>query len=387
MAIERGHYEGRYEALVKHTFLKGYIAALVNKVSFKRDTFVYVDGFAGPWKSADEKGFSDTSFGIALDALLAAQRTQLAQGRRVRMVAHLVEKDVAAFSQLEQLVQKYPTMEVNAYCGEFEVHLPTILQCLRDQDFCFSFIDPKGFGLDLDILKPLLSRSSSEVLVNFMYDHANRFASHPTQGVKDTINAMFLGSEWRERLDAAQAPSEREAIILEAFKIGLKEIGKYNFVTSLAVQKTFADRTYYHLVFGTRHSEGLAVFRDSQVKALKAQADVRASEKSKAKATRTGQDDLFGGADTIQQDASSKEIVKGKSGGADFAKHLVNERASGIVWSELWPAVLEHFTIRRSDLGNAMNAFRKSGEIEAPGWPSPRHRQPQDSQIFLPKSI
>ena len=382
MAIDRGHYEGRYEAFVKHTFLYDYLPALVNKISFRYDTFVYVDGFAGPWKSADEEGYSDTSFGIALDALLAAQRTQLGRGKKVRMVAHLVEKNSAAFAQLELLAQKYPTMEVKSYCGEFEVHLPSIMQSLGEHDFCFSFIDPKGFGLDLDVLKPLLSRSSSEVLVNLMYDHLNRFASHPTQGVKDTINPMFLDSEWRAKLDAAQTPGERESVILEAFKAGLKRTGNYKFVPSLTVQKTLSDRTYYHLVFGTRHPKGLEVFRDSQVKALRAQADVRTSEKSKDKAARTGQDDLFGGTDTVQQDPSSKEIADGKTGGTAFAQEMIADSASGIEWSELWPSVLERFTIRRGDLGNAINNLRKSGVIDAPGWPK-GHRTPKDGQMFI----
>ena len=386
MAIDPAHYAGRYEALVKHTFLHQYLPALVNKVSFRHDTFVYVDGFAGPWKSADEQGFSDTSFGIALEALLAAQRIQLGRGKKVRMVAHLVEKDGGAFSQLQLLAKKYPTMEVESYCGEFETHLPSIIQSLTDSDFCFSFIDPKGFGLDLDVLMPLLSRSSSEVLVNFMYDHANRFASHPTQGVKDTINAMFLDSEWRAKLDAAQSPGEREAVFLDAFKTGLKQTGSYKFVPSLTVQKTLSDRTYYHLIFGTRHPEGLAVFRDSQIKALEAQADVRSSEKSKVKVARTGQDDLFGGADAVQQDPSSKEIADGKTDGTAFAQKLIADRAFGIEWSELWPSVLERFTIRRSDLGNAINALRKSGVIDAPRWPSERHRQPQDGQMFMRKA-
>ena len=386
MALDRGHYEGRFEALVKHTFLHHYLPALVNKMSFTRDTFVYVDGFAGPWKSADEHGFSDTSFGIALEALLAAQRIQLGRNRNVRMIAHLVEKDQVAFSQLEQLTKKYPTMDIKIYCGEFQEHLTTILQNLSDSDFCFSFIDPKGFGLDLDVLEPILSRASSEVLVNFMYDHANRFASHPIQGVKDTINAMILGSEWRARLEEAQTPNEREAVFLEAFKIGLKQTGRYKFVPSLTVQKTLADRTYYHLVFGTRHPEGLAVFRQSQIKALEAQAEVRASEKSKARTAKSGQHDLFSGADMVQQDAGSMEIADGKSRGAAFAKQLVANRPLGIAWSELWPTVLESFTIRRSDLGHAMNELRKLGEIDAPGWPSERHSKPQDGQLFAPKA-
>jgi three-Cys-motif partner protein len=383
MAIDRGHYAGRYEALVKHTFLHQYLPALVNKVCFTRDTFVYVDGFAGPWKSADEQGFSDTSFGIALEALLAAQRTQLGRGKQVRMVAHLVEKDAGAFSQLEQLAKKYPTMEVKTYPGEFEAHLPAILKSLNDSDFCFSFIDPKGFGLDLDVLRPILSRQSSEVLVNFMYDHANRFASHPTQGVKDTINAMILGSEWRTRLDAAQTPNEREMVFLEAFKTGLKQTGSYKFVPSLTVQKTLADRTYYHLVFGTRRPEGLAVFRDSQIKALETQAEIRATEKSKAKTRKSGMDDLFSGADTIPLDPSSREIAKGQSDAIAFAENMINSSKEGLRWSALWPAVLQKFTVREIVLARSVYKLHRSGAIHAPGWRTDRYTKPQDDQVFV----
>lgn len=384
MAIDRALYEGRYEALVKHTFLHQYLPKLVNKVSFARDTFVYVDGFAGPWKSADEQGFVDTSFGISLKAMLEAQRTQLGRGRKIRMVAHLVELEDESFLQLEQLAKEYPTIEVYTYHGEFQCFLPAILNSLNLSDFCFSFIDPKGFDLDLDMLKPLLVRPSSEVFVNFMFDHANRFVSHPNQGVKDTINAMLLGSDWRARLDAAQSPSERESIILEAFKEGLKQTGNYKFVPSLTVQKTLADRTYYHLVFGTRHPEGLSVFRDCQIKALEAQAQIRASEKSKANTRRTGQAELFGGADTVQHDPSSLEISEGKSGSIGFAKQIIHVSKTGIHWSDLWPVVLEKFTVREIVLARAIYEMHRAGTIKAPDWRTDRYTKPRDGQMLLP---
>jgi three-Cys-motif partner protein len=385
MAVTREHYEGRYEALVKHEFLRHYLPALANKVASRWDTLVYVDGFAGPWKSADTENYSDTSFGIALEAMLAAQMIQLGRQRRVRMVAHLVEKHRDAFLQLKTLRAKYPTIEVIPYHGEFENFVPEIVAKLNSSDFCYSFIDPKGFGINLEGLKPLISRTSSEVFVNFMFDYANRFVDHPNQRVKDTINSMMSGVEWRDRLDGAASSNDREAIFLDAFKLGLRQTGGFNFVPSLTVQKTFADRTYYHMVFGTRSPVGLEVFRDSQIKALTMQAEVRASEKSKARTKATGQIELFAGTESIPYDPSSQEIADGKTEGVSFAIQVLEASPNGIVWSKLWPMVLERFTIRRVELQRAINELRKSGKIDAPGWPTAQHSKPQDQQLFRVK--
>src|SRR5262245_32139179 len=58
-------YQGREQSYVKHTFLERYLEALVHKTASTYPHVVYVDGFAGPWQSTNEK-FQDTSFGIAL---------------------------------------------------------------------------------------------------------------------------------------------------------------------------------------------------------------------------------------------------------------------------------------------------------------------------------
>lgn len=389
MALDKEHYEGRSQALVKHTFLHYYLPALVNKVCSSRDTFVYVDGFAGPWQSGDEEKFADTSFGIALNAMAGAKLIQKKRGHNVTMVAHLVEKADASYAKLQDLARKFPTIDVHTYHGEFYQKLPTILSRLPPSGFCFSFIDPKGF-LDLGLLQPLLVRQSSEVLINFMFDFVNRFVEHPNQSIIDTMNSLIPGAVWRDHLNVANAmgasSKEREAILVQAFRSGLSQIGNYDYVASLVVQKPLADRTLYHLVFGTRSSEGLNVFRDSQVAALKAQADVRTSEKSKAKAAKSGQSDLFGGADAVQIDPSSREIEEGRTNGPAYAKELIDASQSGILWSKLWPQVLTKFTIRRSELGRAVNEMRQAGKITAPDWPSERHKIPPDAQLLKPLS-
>jgi hypothetical protein len=55
-----------------------------------------VDGFAGPWQSANEK-LEDTSFGIALNALRRAKASWKARHREVKMSAFLVERDRDAY--------------------------------------------------------------------------------------------------------------------------------------------------------------------------------------------------------------------------------------------------------------------------------------------------
>jgi hypothetical protein len=65
-------YAGREQSYVKHVFLESYLEALVHKTASKYSHIVYVDGFAGPWQSANER-FQDTSFGIALNALRRAK--------------------------------------------------------------------------------------------------------------------------------------------------------------------------------------------------------------------------------------------------------------------------------------------------------------------------
>lgn len=387
MAIDEGHYEGRPQALVKHTFLHQYLPALANKVCSTWNCFTYVDGFAGPWQTADETNFADTSFGIALTSMADAQRFQSDnRARKIRMVAHLIERDNEAFEKLRWLADRFPTIEVRTYHGDFHTHLPAILSSLQTDCFCFSFIDPKGFSLDLSLLQPLLARPSSEVLVNFMFDFVNRFVSHPNPAIVDVISRLIPGADWQQALDISRAagatPKVREEILVDAFRTAIRSTGNYNYVTSLVVQKPLVDRTLYHLVFGTRSRQGLSVFRDSQVRALEAQAKVRVGEKIKTRIAATGQGDLFGGADAVPHDPSAQEITLGEASAISVACELLKSHPEGMRWVDLWPLVLQSFTVRENVLARRMFDLVKQGQVVAPNWSLDRFRTPEDGLLF-----
>lgn len=111
-------YVGREQSYVKHVFLEGYLERLVHKTASIYPHIVYVDDFAGPWQSANER-FEDTSFGIALSALRRAKSSWKERRREVKMSAFLVERDAEAYKHLEQVTARYPDVDVKTLCGRF----------------------------------------------------------------------------------------------------------------------------------------------------------------------------------------------------------------------------------------------------------------------------
>ncbi|WP_260482224.1 three-Cys-motif partner protein TcmP [Sphingomicrobium flavum] len=383
MTIDEGLYAGREPAFVKHTFLQEYLPALFQKVAFRYDQLVYIDGFSGPWKSRDEKAFKDTSFGIALDALRATVSFQKSKGRKVSAKAILVEKSQEAFADLQTLVAKFPDINIVPINGEFEANLERIVELLPDDAFQFLLIDPKGMKLDLRKVGCLLGRPNSEVLINFMYDFISRFVDHPDEQITANHRRLLPHVDW-ELLSAQLAnctmSTERESLIVGAFQDSVRREGAYTFVPSLTVQKAHADRTLYHLVFGTRKSSGLKVFRDSQTKALNAQAKVRTQAKEARRVEKTGQPGLFSGDAWVGSDFSIKQIEQGN---ANAATILINKLPNGpefVLWKDLWPEILGSCLVSYSSLGRIVNDLRKSGVIGAPDWPSPKKIIPDDDQ-------
>src|SRR6266404_503980 len=120
-------YRGREQAYVKHVFLERYLERLVHKTASRYNHIVYVDGFAGPWQSANEQ-FEDTSFGIALNALRRAKETWKKNGRAVKMTALLVEQNTTAYARLATISPKYPDITIKTYPADFLSIVPLILK-------------------------------------------------------------------------------------------------------------------------------------------------------------------------------------------------------------------------------------------------------------------
>lgn len=380
MAIDAAHYEGREPAFVKHTFLDKYLPALIGKVCSSYDEFVYVDGFAGPWKSAAGENFEDTSFGIALNHMTSQRLLYLSRGRNVRMRAFLVEKDPASFTQLRQAAARYPKVDVTPLDGKMEDHAAAIAASIPQQSFSFTLIDPKGFPA-IGSMMPLLQRQNAEALVNFMFDFANRFGGTDLIPTLEAWLSTSAPDDWREQIRAVSG-EQREQLYEELAVEALRRTPGYVYAPVITVDKVLHNRALYKLIFLTRHSEGLRVFRDSERSALGAQAATRSASKAKKRESGTLMGDLFAdGSDAVPNDRSNQVIRRSKEEASRRLQAMLANPDSGFrTWKECWPPILAELSVTHSWLGRQINDWRKAGQISAPGWPSERTQIPRDEQ-------
>lgn len=364
MAVDRAHYEGREPAFVKHTFLDKYLPALVGKVCSRYDEFVYVDGFAGPWKSAAGEKFDDTSFGIALNHMTSQRMLYLSRGRNVRMRAFLVEKDFASFTQLQQAATRYLKIEVTPLHGRMEDHAATIAASIPQQSFSFTLIDPKGFPA-IGSMMPLLQRQNAEALVNFMFDFANRFGGTALIPTLEAWLSTSAPDDWREQVRAVSG-EQRERLYEELAVEALRRTPGYAYAPVITVDKVLHDRPLYKLIFLTRHPEGLKVFRDSERSALDAQAATRSASKAKKRVAGTRMDDLFpDGSDAVPNDRSSQVIRRSEEEACRRLQTMLTNDDTGFpTWKECWPTILAELSVTHSWLGKQVNDWRKAGGFQ-----------------------
>ena len=293
-------YDGRVPAWVKHTLLKSYLEKLVLIIGMNgrktgKAEICYVDCFAGPWGSDDED-LDGTSIALSLKTLAACKAELAKLGVDARMRALYIEKDKKAFKKLSTFLAERATSEVEHDCrhGDFVDLRSDILAWCGSSAFTFFFVDPKGWTpIVIDVLEPLLKRPRSEFLINFIYDFINRTVSMPA------FKAEMLQLLGRSVDVDGMAPNEREIVLLNAYREGLKvcvPAGQSGFrarTAYVSVMHPSQERTKYHLVYLTSHHTGVLEFMEISEKVDIVQARVRAATKLEAKERTTGTGDLF----------------------------------------------------------------------------------------------
>jgi three-Cys-motif partner protein len=384
--VSLSDYTGREQSYVKHVFLERYLETLVHKTASRYPHIVFVDGFAGPWQSANEK-FEDTSFGIALTTLRRAKASWKERHRDVRMSAFLVERDSDAYKKLAQVPARYVDISIKTYPADFVTVLPQILADIPADAFAFFLIDPKGWRIPLNSLTAMLARPHSEVIFNFMFDFINRAANIQDPPVVSGLNELIPYGDWRTELTKAErsrpgrvTPEERKAILVQAFSECLARLGKYEYVAETTVLRPLKDRPLYCLFYATRHHTGIEVFRDCQVKALMEQSRTRAATKVKHAEVSSGQKEIF----QSLHDMGPNELTSFlQAEGSEAEKTLLEltPKAPGSVpYEKLWPRVLARHVVRLPDVNKMAAAMRGQGRLLFPDWekgkrvPQPRYR-------------
>jgi three-Cys-motif partner protein len=375
------YYRGREQTYLKHFFLERYLERVAYNIGSFATDFVYVDGFSGPWQSADEE-LEDTSFIIAIRKLREVREGLAKVNKRPRIRCLFIEKDAEAFARLEKAISVVQDMEVRALHTEFEQAIPEVLRFIG-RAFSLVFIDPTGWtGFGLRRIAPILQHQPGEVLVNFMMNHINWLLEDPRPEIAATFEDLFGGPGWQPVVQSAGA--RREEAILDFYKERMRAAGGLAHVTSTRILMPATDRTYFHLVYGTRHVKGLVEFRKSEEKCIQEQEQVRLAAKQDRRVERTGQTELFaaamsapGGPPSFEDErASQQQAAK------ERLRSLVLERREVPYDPDVLGALLEMPLVWESDVKEMVIGLRDTGEIEIRGL-KPRERTPKKGHVLV----
>jgi len=298
------NYKGRELAFIKHELLKNYLERLFMIVGQHEKTICYVDCFAGPWKEESED-LEDTSIGISLAIMQGCAKSLGDRGKRVKFKALYVEKDPKAFNKLQSFLDKKKYDEVKTDCihAEFSDSRSEILDWCGTKDFTFFFIDPTGWkdGVEVSTLQPLLKRSKSEFLINFMYDFVVR--AHNQLDHSLDMKNIFGEVPNTDGMNS----KEREAYLFRLYRENLKSVLPLSGMTPRSVVVPIFDRiknrTKYGLVYLTRHEKGIIEFMKASEKLDLIQRQVRAQTRQDSREKKTGMADMF-------DDSYSAGVVK-----------------------------------------------------------------------------
>lgn len=286
--------------MVKHALLKSYLEKLVliigmNARSKGSVEICYVDCFAGPWGSDDEK-LEGTSISLSLKTLAACKEKLASLGVDARMRALFIEQEPDAYDRLSAYLRNDAPKSVEALPmkGDFVALRPQILEWTGNDAFTFFFIDPKGWSpIVVDVLTPLLRRPRSEFLINFIYEFINRTAS--MSQFRDAMRRL-LGKEVAVE---GKTPEERELALVGTYRETLKTVvpsGRKPFTARTAyvtVMHPEKERTKYHLVYLSCHPKGIVEFMNISQTVDVVQVRVRLASQLAEQAAKSGTMDMF----------------------------------------------------------------------------------------------
>jgi len=230
----------------------------------------------------------------------------------VNFKALYIEKDKFAYEKLETFTEnmQLPGVNVHTKRGDFYTLREEILNWCGDKDFTFFFIDPTGWKnvVEPETLQPILKRSHSEFLINFMFDFVLR--AHSQVEHRRSMIDIFDKVPNTNGMN----PKEREKYLLElylsALKNSLSHSGNRPRLAYVKILDPIKDRTKYDLVYLTRHPLGVKVFMEESEKLDLFQKKVRARIKQEQHIEKTKQNLLF--AADINVDESNIDLDKVK---------------------------------------------------------------------------
>lgn len=382
MNDEENPYAGREQSQVKHFILEKYlsIACRIIGRSPHWKSFVYVDGFSGPWKSKNHD-YSDTSFNIAISVLRRARQELKAGGIKFAARCMFIEKTRSSFAILESEIQKITDLKCTPINGSFREKTDEIVDFVGS-DFSFIFIDPTGWkDTSLQTLRPVLNLRG-EVMVNFMYRFINRFLTSEYRDQPEQANAIMGGDDWRPQFQEMIAQGvPREEAVIEIYRQRMKMVGGHKFVKSFRVVHPKMEVPYFYLVYCTNHLLGLQRFSSVEKEAFAFQSVGKLEREITERELKTGISDMFAdqryntlrGNELAAKDRAVKQVRK-------LLRDVLKKRIR-VVYRDLLGIGIERALVWEEDVRAILMEFEGRGLVQNLN-KSPNQRTPKLSDNF-----
>ncbi len=361
-------YTGREQTLVKHYVLKTYLESFAYIVGKHYRVLTYVDCFSGPWNARGEN-LEDSWFSIALSELRKAKYKRAAEGNDMQLRCFFLEVKRDAYDHLQDFASTITDAEVETRNAALEDSIDEIREFVKrggEGAFSFIFIDPTGWtGFDMNVIAPILRLRPGEVLINFMTEHIRRFLNSPLEVTQESLRGLIGSSEFRDKVQGL-ASRDREDVILEEYMRNVGKMGEFDFVCSAVVLHPDANRTYFHLIYATRHLKGVEVFKRSEKAAMGVQEESRAKVHQRRRVARSGQFELLESHDFHDRSyyESLRERYIEKARNAVLAELNAQHR---VPYDVAWALAMAHPFAQEVDLRKWIDQWQRQGLLRVEG--------------------
>jgi three-Cys-motif partner protein len=380
-------YAGREQSQVKHYILRHYLERFAHIIGFSWKAITYIDCFSGPWES-QASDLSDTSFAIAIEELRKARRTHRDRGKDLAIRCFFLEENATAHARLKAFADGQTGVEISTRNATLLDSIPDILEFIKQgggDAFPFIFIDPTGWtGFDLEQIQPLLQQKPGEVLINFMTEHIRRWIDDERPEIRDSIRRCFGtdevfarlrdldGDDFRER-----HPQEVEDELFTFYAERLRRTGHFPHTCPAVVLHPMKERTYFHLVYGTRHRKGVEVFKQVEKTAFDFQSQVREAAKEAERLRKTNQP-LLDFEDDEPAVPSLRAVMLRQRYLAAALERIQKIRVDRkqVSFDEIWDAAIAFPLVWESDVKDWVVDQQSKGKIRLLGL-KPNQRVPQ----------
>ena len=205
-----------------------------------------------------------------------------------------------------------------------------------------------------------------------MTGHIRRFIDDERPEIRNSIRRCFgtdevfarlrslYGDDFRER-----NPQDVEDELFTYYATRVRETGGFTFTCPAVVLHPSVERTYFHLIYATRHRKGVEVFKDVEKKSFEFQEEVRAEAEERKEVRKTGQRSLLAAFDVAQPPSHRAVMLRDRYLAAALERiNQLRGKRKQVPFDEIWDAAMAFPLVWDSDVKDWIARWQKEKRVK-----------------------